>query len=118
MPPTQLSVVHGLLSSIAIGVPLWHTPAEQVSVPLQLSPSLQSTVDGVPALQLLATVPEQLGTKSSSTALLQLSSTPLQLASFGAGTPGMQLFCSLPPMQLVLPVRWQPPMPQFVAVET
>jgi hypothetical protein len=49
---------------------------------------------------------------------LQSLSTPLQLASFAAGVPGLQLSTMVPPEHDVAPVEEQAPTPQDVATDT
>jgi hypothetical protein len=49
---------------------------------------------------------------------LQSSSTPLQVASFGAGVPGVQLSSTVPSVHAVEPVAAQAPTPQVVFCDT
>jgi hypothetical protein len=126
---------------------LAHAPTPQVvatetkpssTAPLQLSstPSqVESNGAGAPATQLFCTdpltqlcVPERKQAPTpqvvaivgnpSSTAPLQLSSTLSQVASLGAGAPGVQLFCTAPLTQLELPERTHAPTPQVVTTDT
>jgi hypothetical protein len=63
-------------------------------------------------------LPLQLGTKSSSTLPSQSSSIASQLASVGAGAPGVQLSTTSPRTQLVAPLALQAPVPQLVVTGT
>jgi hypothetical protein len=82
---------------------------------VQLSSSSPLTQEVAPVAA-QAPIPQAVGaeTKSSSTWLLQSSSTPLQVVSSTAGVPGVQLSSTEPLTQLVDPVEEQPPTPQVV----
>jgi hypothetical protein len=106
-----------LPSSVTTGLPATHAPAAQLSVPLQGLVSRHCVLCGTPLTQVLAVVPEHEGTKPSSATPLQFSSTPLQVASLGRGAPGVQLFVTAPPTQLVEPERAHAPMPQVMKTD-
>src|SRR5262245_12004910 len=83
----------------------------------QLSLTLPPEHESMP-LRAHAPTPQLVGlcTKSSSALPLQSSSTPLQVASFAAGEPGVQLSCVLPPEQVSDPLATHAPTPQLVGV--
>src|SRR5262245_33377915 len=79
-------------------------PATQIRAP---------TLAHAPTPQLVAT-----GTYPSSTAPLQLSSRPSQVASLAAGGNGTQLSLRTPPEHDVQPALAHAPTPQLVATAT
>jgi hypothetical protein len=104
--PLQLSS-SALQTSNCAGAPGTHvsptTPATQVVSPCRAHTPTPHEVTA--------------GTKPSSVAPSQSSSTPLQ-PSTGAGTPGVQVSVTLPVAQVVVPVAAHAPTPQEVGVGT
>jgi hypothetical protein len=106
--PLQSSSTPSQLASLAAGAPGWHE--------LTTAPFTQVMPPNAPH----APTPHEVGVvaKSSSTLPLQSSSTPLQVASFAAGVPGVQELTSAPLTQLLAPTAAQAPTPHAVAVGT
>ena len=105
--PLQSSSTSSHVVSLAAGVPGVHivtgVPATQSVTPTEL----HAPTPHVVALEAYA----------SSFTPLQLSSTPSQVASFGAGIPGVQESITAPVTQLVLPAATQAPTPHVVATD-